>query len=121
MAARLVTLNIGLACPTFLMPASQTKQTLASRQAIAGRQLPTFMEVRQVKQVIVPRHVYGGEPVLVVSALYEPEKFDHELFDMLVDMEQDCCAILCHATDEGVLFGPHADKWGTFNRNYFVM
>ncbi|MCA3173533.1 MAG: hypothetical protein ING25_10865 [Burkholderiales bacterium] len=79
------------------------------------------MEVRQVKQVIVPRHVYGGEPVLVVSALYEPERYDWCLFAMLCAMEQDCCAILDHATDEGVLFGPHADKWGTFNRNYFVM
>jgi hypothetical protein len=121
MAARLVTLNIGLACPTFLMPASQTRHTLASRQVMAGRLMPNFMEVRQIKQVIVPRHVYGGEPVLVVSALYEPERYDRYLFDLLVAMEQDCCAILCHATDEGALFGPHADKWGTFNRNYFVM
>ena len=87
MVARLVTLNIGLACPTFLMPASQTTHTLASRQRVAGRWMPTFMEVRQVKQVIVPRHVYGGEPVLVVSALYDPEQYDWALFDMLVRME----------------------------------
>lgn len=43
------------------------------------------------------------------------------LFEMLCEMEQDCCAMLNYRTGKGELVGLYAEQWGTFNRDYFVM
>jgi hypothetical protein len=120
MAAELVTMNFGLLCPTFLVQPSQTKLTPAARIRIIGRDLPFIAKVVQQKQVIVPRHVYGGEPVLVITALLD-RMFLYALSDIVQTAEQDCCAMLWHSNDEGMLVGPHAGEWGGFNRDYFVM
>ena len=120
MDAELVTINFGLLCPTFLMQPSQTKLTSAARIRIIGKDLPFIAKVVQQKQVIVPRHVYGGEQVLVVTALMG-RQFLYDLSDIVEGAEQDCCALLWHRNDEGMLVGPHAGEWGEFNRDYFVM
>jgi hypothetical protein len=126
MAANLFILNIGLSAPTFMKarPLSHVE-----RLAILRRRLPLFMKVQSYKQEIVPRHVYGGEPMVVVAGTMLTSPWtgglklltELSLFDMLVEMEQDCCAMLNYSTDKGELFGPYADRWGTFNRDYFVM
>jgi hypothetical protein len=120
MVAELVTFNIGLLCPTFFMQPSQTKLTAAARIRIVGQELPFIAKIMQQKQVIVPRHVYGGEPVLVVTALMD-RMFIHTVGKIMEMIEQDCCAMLWHSNTEGMLVGPHAGEWGGFNRNYFVM
>ena len=126
MANDLVILNIGLSAPTFMKakPLSHVE-----RLAIMRKRLPLFMKVHSYRHEIVPRHVYGGEPVAIVSGTMSTSPwtgalrdvaFD-PLYDMLLEMEQDCCAILNYRTGKGELFGPYAEQWGTFNRDYFVM
>jgi hypothetical protein len=126
MAANLFILNIGLSAPTFMKakPLSHVE-----RLAILRKRLPLFMKVQSYKQEVVPRHVYGGEPMVVVTGTMTVSPWTSGLrdnayiglFDMLCEMEQDCCAMLNYKTDKGELFGPYADHWGTFNRDYFVM
>lgn len=117
MAGNLIVLNIGLSAPTFMKakPLSHVE-----RFAILRKQIHDFMVVHKFKQEIVPRHVYGGEPVVVIYGKVLTN-WKVPLFEMLIEMEQDCCAMLNYATDEGELFGPYANHWGQFDRSYFVM
>lgn len=126
MAADLVILNIGLSAPTFMKakPLSHVE-----RLAIMRKRLPLFMKVHSYRHEIVPRHVYGGEPVAIVSGIMDTSPWTgsvrnkpyKHLFDMLIEMEQDCCAMLNYRTGKGELVGLYAEQWGTFNRDYFVM
>lgn len=126
MANDLVILNIGLSAPTFMKakPLSHVE-----RLAIMRKRLPLFMKVHSYRHEIVPRHVYGGEPVAIVSGTMSTspwtgylrnQPYEH-LLDMLIEMEQDCCAMLNYRTGKGELVGLYAEQWGTFNRDYFVM
>ncbi|ASJ79313.1 hypothetical protein EGC79_20470 [Shewanella vesiculosa] len=126
MANDLVILNIGLSAPTFMKakPLSHVE-----RLAIMRKRLPLFMNIHSYRHEIVPRHVYGGEPVAIVSGTmstspwtgYLRNQSQAYLLDMLIEMEQDCCAMLNYRTGKGELVGLYADRWGTFNRDYFVM
>lgn len=117
MDANLVILNIGLSAPTFMKakPLSHVE-----RLAIMRKRLPLFMNVHSYKQEVVPRHVYGGEPVAVVTGVMTASAAPH-LWEMLCEMEQDCCAMLNYTTGKGELFGPYADRWGQFDIKYFVI
>lgn len=117
MAGNLIVLNIGLSAPTFMKakPLSHVE-----RLAIMRKRLPLFMSIHMTKQEIVPRHVYGGEPVAIVYGKLS-SSWQVPLFEMLVEMEQDCCAMLDYATNKGELFGPYANHWGQFDRKFFVM
>jgi hypothetical protein len=111
-----VAMNIGLSMPTFL-----ESKTLSHMQRLAliRKRLPNVMRVVKHRMEIVPRHVYGGEPVLILSG-YLKEGWESSLFELLAETEQDCCAMVPYGSLKGKLFGPHADKWGEFNINYFV-
>lgn len=113
-----VVLNIGLSAPTFL----QVDKLLShvERIAIIRKNLPLFMRVNSCKMDVVPRHVYGGEPVMVFHGTL-CAKYESALFETLVEAQQDCCAMLNYGSNTGQLFGPHADKWGSFNPQFFVL
>ena len=126
MANDLIILNIGLSAPTFMKakPLSHVE-----RLAIMRKRLPRFMNIHSYRHEIVPRHVYGGEPVAIVSGKMKTSPWTgflcqtpyESLLDMLSEMEQDCCAMLNYRTGKGELVGLYAEQWGTFNRDYFVM
>lgn len=126
MANDLVILNIGLSAPTFMQakPLSHVE-----RLAIMRKRLPLFMKIHSYRHEIVPRHVYGGEPVAIVSGTMNTSPWTgglkdssyQALFEMLCEMEQDCCAMLNYRTGKGELVGLYAERWGTFNHDYFVM
>lgn len=63
----------------------------------------------------------GDEPTLVVSGVFAADANQSSLlWDLLVDLEQDCCAILYKESNHGILFGPNADKWGDFDIECFL-
>ena len=109
-------LNIGLSCPTFL---ESPKLSHVERIALLRKGLPKVLDVVKSRMEIVPRHVYGGEPVLVLSGFLKKD-WETSLFELLAEAEQDCCAIVPYGSLKGRLFGPHADKLGEFNILYFV-
>ena len=111
----LVILNIGLSAPTF----AKGKLCHVERIAIMRKSLPWFFQQRSCKMEVVPRHVYGGEPVAVFTGRLS-SRWEEGMYNMLVDMEQDCCAMMHYSSSVGQLFGPHADKWGSFNPQFFV-
>lgn len=55
-----------------------------------------------------------GTVILKGEFSYDACRYD-ALWELLVDLKEDCCAIFYPDLNEGYLFGPGAAKWQPFN------
>ena len=85
--------------------------------------LPEIMEPGYMGElVLTPKHVWFGEPMLIVQGTFKPDiHYNMLLWNGIIAAEQDCIAIYSHDYPDTVsrLFGPKAEDWGTFNINLF--
>lgn len=61
------------------------------------------------------------EPALVIEAwpVHALTSVGNSLHQSAQDLQQDCIAAYNPATNKGVLIGPRAAAWGTFNPEFF--
>lgn len=59
-----------------------------------------------------------SEPTAVFSAAV---KHGGALRQLVHKLEQDCIAVYYPTVSRGDLFGPRADVWGDFNKEFFIM
>lgn len=94
----------------------------AHRLALVSRNLRELMASGMRGEVhLVPQHTYIGEPLVIISGSFTSEACSTtQLWDLLVAIEQDCIAVHYPTMPEkSTLFGPRADKWGSFDLTYF--
>lgn len=111
---QLVQLNIGL------MGGMRFKPTLIPQQRIVimGAMLRELLKPGYYAEVSAE---VGKEPTLVVQGEWKADAdLSLLLWDSCVLAEQDCIAIYYPSQDIGVLFGPAADKWGAFDKSFFI-
>jgi hypothetical protein len=111
-------LNIGLGTNQ----AGSNRLTVAKRMAIMGKALSEVLEPGYIAHLnLVPKQVWVGEPLLVVSGVFKPDAaLSTRLYEALIEAEQDCIAVYWLEGERGILFGPEARKWGEFNVNFFT-
>ena len=54
--------------------------------------------------------------VSTVGSIFEIDKV---IYDLAVELRQDCIAVYLPRSGVGKLIGPNADKWGKFDLTYF--
>lgn len=60
------------------------------------------------------------EPTLIVQCHVLAHDLHKLIYAIAVDLHQDCIAVSFDGGTTGQLIGPHADKWGDFNPEYFL-
>lgn len=111
-------LNLGLGAPTLGGRKTVAHRIRTFQRACRDVLYPDFKAELQ----IVPRHVFMGEPLLVVEGGFNLNaKYTLTLWDALIEAEQDCIAVYYPELDQptGYLIGPNANLWGDFNVNFF--
>lgn len=114
-----VTLNIGLG-----KGAGHSLNTVQHRLRAVSKTLPQVMQPGYRADLhLTPHRVWHNEPMVVVHGVFKEIVARHELlWDMVVQLDQDCIAIYEHCTQsagKGSLFGPRRSDWGGFNINLF--
>lgn len=83
-------------------------------------------EIVSANEFLVTNYSVGEsdtEPTLVCEVM--PLKTDlrqiaQDVYQIAVDLRQDCVAVYVPLTGKGVLMGPRAERWGPFNPARFV-
>lgn len=110
-----VVLNLGLGPPIL-----GGRLTVARRIRVFQRMLRECMHEGFKAEIIMPRHVYGDEPVIVVEGAFNNAARDSLLlWGSMIAAEQDCIAVYYPDEARGYLLGPNAAMWGDFNINFF--
>jgi len=112
-----VILNIGLGEPHY----GVGKLHWTKRLVLICRALGEFMQEGFYREVKLATDV-TEEDTVIVSGVFKLDANQHLLlWDMLINTDQDCCAIYYPSSDTGYLFGPEAVQWGAFNKAYLKL
>jgi hypothetical protein len=108
-----IELNIGLNIEGSLNAQSQRDSRAEfAREAIAFR-----AEILGAR-----RAVSTTEDTLVLSVELDGPRagFYHAIYNLALNLSQDCIAVYQVDADNGALIGPNAGAWGEFNPEFFI-
>lgn len=101
-------LNIGLnAGATETIAADVAKQVVAANEFLITKS--AIVQSDTEPTLVCEVQALTRSPSLVLQFLYQ----------IAIDLDQDCIAVYREATRKGVLIGPRAADWGEFNPEFF--
>jgi hypothetical protein len=106
-------LNIGLNIEGSLNTQSQRD----SRAAFAREAIAFYAEILGAR-----REMSTTEDTLVLSVETDGSEaaLYHAVYNLALNLSQDCIAVLQVEADNGALIGPNTAAWGEFNPEFFI-